>query len=119
VIAGQLAISGLVRQLAQHCELAEFAGANVQLRLPPEHKHLHTKGHQDKLQAAMQQHFGRPLKLDIQLANAAGETPAERTRSERRERQDQAIAAIESDLFVRDVIDLFDASIDESTIKPV
>ena len=36
-----------------------------------------------------------------------------------RERQDRAIASIEQDPFVRDVVDLFDASIDESTIKPV
>ena len=33
--------------------------------------------------------------------------------------QEKAIAAIEQDPFVRDVVDLFDASIDESTIKPV
>jgi len=32
---------------------------------------------------------------------------------------EQAIAAIESDSFVRDVVELFDATIDESTIKPI
>ena len=77
------------------------------------------KGQQDKLQAGLQAHFGRPLKLNIVLGEVQGETPAARTANERRERQDHAIAAIEQDPFVREVVDLFDASIDESTIKPV
>jgi DNA polymerase-3 subunit gamma/tau len=59
------------------------------------------------------------VRLVIVVAEPEGETPAERNRSEKRERQDKAIAAIEGDAFVRDVVDLFDASIDESTIKPV
>jgi DNA polymerase-3 subunit gamma/tau len=57
--------------------------------------------------------------VQILLAEAEGETPAQRASNERRERQDKAIAAIEQDPFIREAIDLFDASVDESTIKPV
>jgi DNA polymerase-3 subunit gamma/tau len=53
------------------------------------------------------------------VAEPASETPAERSRNVQRERQEKAVASIEQDPFVRDVVDLFDASIDESTIKPV
>jgi RecG-like helicase len=113
-------IDGMAKQLAQHCELAELAESQITLRLPPAHKGLlMNKGQQDKLQAELQAYFGRPLRLDIVLAEPQGETPAARTATERRERQDRAIAAIEQDPFVREVVDLFDASIDESTIKPV
>jgi DNA polymerase-3 subunit gamma/tau len=119
-IAERLPLSGMARQLAQHCELAELAESQITLRLPPAHKGLlMNKGQQDKLQAELQKHFGRPLRLDIVLGEAQGETPAARTASEKRERQERAIAAIEQDPFVREVVDLFDASIDESTIKPV
>jgi len=119
-IAERLSLSGMARQLAQHCELAELAESQVTLRLPPAHKGLlMNKGQQDKLQEELQKHFGRPLKLNIVLADVQGETPAARTASEKRERQERAIAAIEQDPFVREVVDLFDASIDESTIKPV
>ncbi len=115
-----LPLSGLSRQLAQHCELVEMGAAQVTLRLPPVHKSLlNTKIPQDKLQEALQAHLGRPVKLNIVLAKAESETPAERTRNEKRERQEKAVAAIEGDQFVRDVMDIFDASIDESTIKPV
>jgi DNA polymerase-3 subunit gamma/tau len=115
-----LPLSGLPKQLAQHCELAELNDDQISLRLPPAHKSLlNTKAPQDKLQAELQNHFGRPVKLVIMVAEPEGQTPAERSRGEKRERQEKAIAAIEGDPFVRDVVDLFDANIDESTIKPV
>ncbi|MDO8933410.1 MAG: DNA polymerase III subunit gamma/tau [Rhodocyclaceae bacterium] len=118
-LVARLPLVGMVKQLAQHCELAELDNHQVTLRLPPNHKHLQGKVQQDKLQAELQNHYGRPLKLVIEVAEAAGVTPAERSRNERRERQDKAVAAIEQDPFVQAAIDLFDASIDESTIKPV
>ncbi|HZV54751.1 MAG TPA: DNA polymerase III subunit gamma/tau [Rhodocyclaceae bacterium] len=119
-LVARLPLSGLPRQLAQHCELAAMSEVQVSLRLPPAHKSLlNTKAPQEKLQAELQAHLGRPVKLVIALAEAESETPAERNRNEKRERQEKAVAAIEGDPFVRDVMDIFDASIDESTIKPV
>ncbi len=118
-VAESLSLTGMIKQLALHCELAELAESQITLRLPPAHKHLLGKVQQDKVQAELQNHYGRPLTLNIVLADVQGETPATRTASEKRERQDRAIAAIEQDPFVREVVDLFDASIDESTIKPV
>jgi DNA polymerase-3 subunit gamma/tau len=118
-IVAAMPLSGLARQLAQHCELAEVSDAAVNLRLAPTHKHLLGRLQQDKLQTELQSWYQRPLKLNILLADAEGETPAERQRGEQRERQDRAIAAIEQDGFVRDVVDMFDATIDEASIKPV
>ncbi len=116
-LVGQLPVSGMVRQLAQHCELVDRTARRVVLRLSPAHKHLQM--HQDKLRAGLAAHFGEPMALDIQIDEPAGQTPKSRVDTERRERQERAIAAIESDPFVREACDLFDASIDESTIKPV
>ena len=109
----------MAKQLAQHCELADRNDGAIRLRLAPLHKHLLGKAQQDKLQSELQNHFSRPLRLDIDVAEPATETPAERSRNVQRERQEKAVASIEQDPFVRDVVDLFDASIDESTIKPV
>ena len=118
-LVASLPLTGMVRQLAQHCELVETRDGRIVLRLPPTHKHLAGKSQQDKLQQELAAHYGQPLTLDLQLAATEAETPAERTRNEKRERQERAIAAIEGDPFVREACDLFDASIDESTIKPV
>ncbi len=118
-VVAAMPLTGMARQLAQHCELAELAQTHITLRLPPAHKHLLGKGPQDKLQAELQTWYGKSLKLNIEIAAAAAETPAERARNAQRERQDQAIAAIEGDSFVREVVEMFDATIDESTIKPI
>ena len=118
-LVARLPLTGMVKQLAQHCELSERSESAIRLRLAPVHRHLLGKPQQDKLQAELQVCNGRPLRLEIDVAEPAGETPAERSRNAQRERQERAIASIEQDPFVRDVVDLFDASIDESTIKPV
>ena len=118
-LVAQLPLTGMAKQLAQHCELVERSDGAIRLRLAPLHRHLLGKVQQDKLQSELQNHFGRPLRLEIDVAEPATETPAERSRNAQRERQEKAVASIEQDPFVRDVVDLFDASIDESTIKPV
>jgi len=110
-------LPGMARQLAQHCELVERSANLVRLRLAPAHKHL--QAHQDKLQTALREMWGSAMRVELAVAELAGETPAARRQSHERERQEKAVAAIEQDPFVRDVVDLFDASIDESTIKPV
>jgi DNA polymerase-3 subunit gamma/tau len=116
-LVAQLPLNGMVRQLAQHCELASRDGQHIVLRLAPAHKHLQV--HQEKLRADLAKHLGHAVALEIQLSEPAGPTPKSRADNEKRERQERAIAAIESDPFVREACDLFDASIDESTIKPV
>jgi DNA polymerase-3 subunit gamma/tau len=74
-------MTGMAKQLAQHCELAERNEGAIRLRLAPLHKHLLGKAQQDKLQSELQNHFGRPLRLDIDVAEPATETPAERSRN--------------------------------------
>ena len=118
LVAG-LSLTGMSKQLAQHCELTKRDDSQVILRLSPVHKHLLGKVQEDKLQGELQNHFARPLRLVIEVAATAAETPAERHKNIQRERQDRAIASIEQDPFVRDIVDLFDATIDESTIKPI
>ncbi|MGV0976073.1 MAG: DNA polymerase III subunit gamma/tau [Azonexus sp.] len=118
-IVASLQLNGLARELAQHCELRELGETDCVLRLAPAHGHLQMKPAPDKLQQALREHFGRPVVLRFELAQTEADTPAATVGRERRERQEQAIASIEQDSFVRDVIEGFDASLVESTIKPI
>ena len=118
-LVASLSLSGMSKQLAQHCEFLRRTDAQINLRLSPVHKHLLGKVQEDKLQSELQKHYGRPLRLVIDVAEPASETPAQRQKNAQRERQEKAVASIEQDPFVREVVDLFDASIDESTIKPL
>jgi DNA polymerase-3 subunit gamma/tau len=114
-----LKIGGMARELAQHCELRELLGARIVLRLSPTHRHLLMKPAQDKLQQSLGEYFARPLQLTIELQEVSGDTPAAAAQRDRRERMDRAIASVEQDGFVREVIEVFDATLIESSIKPV
>ncbi|MDR0378471.1 MAG: DNA polymerase III subunit gamma/tau [Candidatus Accumulibacter sp.] len=114
-----LNLSGMARELAQHCELKSLDGERVTLCLSPTHRCLQISSAQGRLQQALSERFGRPLRLSIELTEISGETPAAVALRQREERQEQAVASVEQDLFVREVIDEFDATLIESSIKPV
>jgi len=118
-ILAALNLGGMARELGQHCELCRVDGANVALRLSPTHRHLLIKPAQDKLQQSLTEYFKRPVQLTINIQEIVGETPAAVAQQLKAERQDRAVAAVEQDEFVRGVIDLFDATLIESSIKPV
>jgi len=118
-IVANLNLSGLARELAQHCELRRLGESDCLLRLPPTHGHLQMKPSPDRLQQALSDYFGRPILLRFELADVEAETPAASAGRERQARQDKAMAAIEQDSFVRDVIEVFDASLIDSSIKPI
>jgi DNA polymerase III subunit gamma/tau len=114
-----LKLGGMARELAQHCELRDLDGAQVTLRLAPAHRHLQMKPAQDKLQQSLSEYLGRTIQLRIELAEVESITPAAEVQRGRRDLQDRAVAAIEKDGFVREIIEMFDATLVESSIKPV
>ena len=119
-LLARLKLGGMVRELAHHCEVAEQTEGAIKLRLNPAHKSLlMNKATQDKLQAALAAHFGNPVKLAIEIGDLSGETPAQRAEITRNERQNRAIESLEQDAFVRDMIETFDATINEQSIKPL
>jgi DNA polymerase-3 subunit gamma/tau len=113
-----LGLTGMARVLAQHCELVARDAARVELRIAQAHQHLLDGPFQQRLKAALQQHFGAPLRIAIQVVPDAGGAPAAIADRDRHQRQEQAIAGIESDPFVRELVEGFDARVIESTIKP-
>lgn len=118
-ILESLKIGGMARELGQHCALRRIEGSRVELCLAPEHRHLQMKPAHDKLQQALSDYLGRAVSLSISQEEISGDTPAAAAQRRRRERQSQAVASLEGDDFVREVIDAFDATLVESSIKPV
>ena len=118
-ILAALKLTGMARELAQHCELRDIGSARVLLCLSPTHRHLLLDPAKDKLRQSLSDFFGRSVQLVIELDEVSSVTPAAAAQRRRVERQDQAVAAVEQDEFVREVIDLFDATLIDSSIKPV
>lgn len=113
-----LQLSGLAKELAQNCELRELTAERCLLRLPPVFAHLKMKSGLDKLQQALNEYYGRSVFLSIELAQTETETPAVAVNREKRQCHDLAVQSVEGDLFVRDAIQILDASLLEASIKP-
>ncbi|WP_417069637.1 DNA polymerase III subunit gamma/tau [Niveibacterium terrae] len=113
-----LALGGMVRELALNCELLAFDETSVHLRLSGEHKHLlAVPSSQEKLQDALSQYFGRPHRLTIETGAVESQTPAERLHLEKTQRKAEATALLQADPFVREVIERFDATLIEASVK--
>ena len=117
-LANQLRVSGVARQLAQQSELRGFDGESMELGLAFSAKHLAERTYQDKLRAALKEHFGRSVALKIVIGEINGNTAAVQAQSERQARQGKALEAIQGDAFVRDLMDTFDATIVGDSVKP-
>jgi DNA polymerase-3 subunit gamma/tau len=103
----RLNVGGLARQLAQQSAMVSFDDGLLALRIAPNCRHLTEKAYQDKLRAALEEHIGGPVRLRIDVGDTGGGSA-----------QDRAVAAIGQDDFVRGMVEQFDATIVESSVKP-
>jgi DNA polymerase-3 subunit gamma/tau len=117
-LVGKIKVGGMARMLADNCEFRKLEGDILELAVPEAHKHLLEKAYTDKLQAALEEFFGRRLRLKI-TSGGSGRTPAEIENQERQARLAKAIESIDSDPFVRELVENFDARVNDSTIKPI
>jgi DNA polymerase-3 subunit gamma/tau len=118
-LSQQLKLTGMAKMLAQHSEAKVISREKIELCVPDVHKHLLEKKYQDKIQVALQTYFGKPVALNFSIGSITGLTPVALQQREEEEKQAQAIAAIETDPVVQELIEQFDAKLLTSTIKPI
>jgi DNA polymerase-3 subunit gamma/tau len=106
-LANSLQLGGVAKQLAQASELRRFDGETIEICVPPAARQMAEKSFQDKLRGALQAHFGKPIRLTVTITETTGNTA-----------RDRAATAVSQDAFVRDLVENFDATIVESSIKP-
>jgi DNA polymerase-3 subunit gamma/tau len=107
-LARKLPIGGMAKQLAQQSELLEFDGQSITIAIAHSARHLAEKSYQDKLRSSLREHFGSPILLTVDVAaQTAGNTA-----------QDRAVAAINKDEFVSELLQQFDATVVETSINP-
>ena len=114
----EIKLGGMARMLADHCELRKFESNLLELSVPEPHRHLLEPAYNAKLQAALRKRFGEHLRLKIEVGGK-GNTPAAQEEREQQEKLDHAIEAIDTDPFVRDLVENLDAKVIDDSIKPV
>lgn len=115
----QLGLSGLTGSIAANCTLVAQEGDHWTLHLDPEQSALFNPVQHERLNAALNSYYGRPLTLNLLLQTPEQETPAQAAARARQERQRQAEQAIHADPRVQTLMSRFDAVIRENSIEPL
>ena len=89
-LCARLTLNGVTGQLAANCVVRGYTETTVDLGLSPEHAQLLTAGTQAKLESALRDYFGRPMRLRVDIAPRSEESPADRGAREEKERVERA-----------------------------
>jgi DNA polymerase-3 subunit gamma/tau len=117
-IVASLKLGGMARMLAQHCEYKSGADNRLVLAVAAEHRHLLEPAYRDKLANVLQERFPG-VRVEFELGAEGDETLAVREAKDKDARQRGAVEAIDSDPFVRALVDNFDARLVDGSVRPV
>ncbi len=112
-------LSGMAGLLARYGELDSFENNHLNLVLSEAHRMYAEKGYQDKLKAAIAPRFGAGFRLSVRVGETRGRSVAAVRGDEAQKRLDGAAAALESDPFVKDLVEGMGAQVVASSIRPV
>ena len=113
----QLSLGGAARELARNAELQRREGNAFDLVVPKAKAYLAERSYADKLKAALEQHVGGAVSVKVNVGETAGTSAAALEAGEREARHAAAAQSVQSDGFVKNLVDLFDAKVVDSTIK--
>jgi DNA polymerase-3 subunit gamma/tau len=114
----KLGLSGLTRELANHCTLDADEGGVLRLTLDQTSVHLLNKEREAVLKQALAKHHGRPVDLYIVPGKPLVETPAHERLRTQTERQHAAEEVIMTDPAVQALQENFSAKVDPGSIRP-
>ncbi|MGO1659568.1 MAG: DNA polymerase III subunit gamma/tau [Marinobacter sp.] len=113
-----LGIVGMPGNLASHSTMSR-AGDVITLFIDEGHARLLNARHEEKILAALRNHFGDAIQLKIEQGDAGSHTPAAYEERQRKARQSAAEQSIRNDPLVKSIVERFEARVVEDSIRPV
>ncbi len=113
----QLALGGLVQQLAVNCTLVAQSEGQVRLALDPGCRHLDTAARRDALAEALGTHLGQTIALVLEQGRAGAPTPQWRQRQRERLRLKEAERLISEDPVVKELRKRFDVQLVADSVR--
>lgn len=114
-----LSLSGVAASLAANCQLDSTDDQQCVLKLSENHASLWNKTYESRIAEALGQLYGHEIKVSIEVGATSVETPAQRAEREKQESLAQAVADIEGDLHVQQLIENFNGRLDPKSIAPL
>ena len=118
-LVARLNLTGMAGMLAKQCELVSVQSNTIELMVPEAQKHLLDKSYQEKLKVELAAHLPAKMRITIRVGTAEGSSLAAIEQREQQARHARAVASIEGDAFVQDLIADFGAQLNSASIKPV
>ncbi len=117
-IVTELKIGGLSKELAMNCAMVSQDESGIKLVLPEAYAHLASNRQQERVQSALNKHFGKEIPLGIEIGDPPKETPAARSSRKKEEKQGNAVDAAARDPKINSLVEDFGATIREESITP-
>lgn len=115
----RLELRGNVMELARNCIWLAQEGDLVRLRLDPRHQALLAGGLERKLESALQRVSGSQARLNIAVADGAGETLAQRDNRKQQDKRSRAEQSIKDDPLVQGLQSRFGAKLRPGSVEPL
>ena len=118
-LLAQLKLTGMASALAANCTLISLTDDKITLALSIQHQPLLNEKLVQRIEQALIQYLNKAIKLEITLIPATTEidTPLKQQQKATIAQKTAATAVIKNDSEVQKIMRLFDATLDESSIK--
>ncbi|ANG62462.1 DNA polymerase III subunit gamma/tau [Marinobacterium aestuarii] len=114
-----LGLGGMTESLAVNLSLESVQGQNLRFHYTAQQQALLNEIQRERITKALRDYFAQPLEVEFECAAQGRETPHQFAQRQRELRQARAVAAIEQDPLVQDILQQFDAHIDIDTVVPL
>lgn len=118
-LLSKLELSGMAQVLASNCTLKVMDESRIELALSPQHEPMLNKKLIERIEQALNRSLNKTIKLDIKVATEEIQTPAKQQQQEKAQKHASATDAIQNDIHVKQMLDMFDATLDVNSIKAV
>jgi DNA polymerase-3 subunit gamma/tau len=114
-----LGLKGATRLLAINCALLRRKSDTVYFSLDAKSESMLTRPRREALAKALSKAFGETLRVDIEIGEAAPETPVQEESRMEGERYEAAKASLESDPNIQTLRTMFGAELKTDSIEPI
>jgi DNA polymerase-3 subunit gamma/tau len=118
-LVAKLPLTGMTRQMAEHCALINVQAGNVQLSLDPAFENLRNPKWEQGLQQALGVYLGGNVRLTIDGGASDAATPVQLRKEQAAADQQAAEQSIAGDEALHSILEHFDGTIQPGSVKPV
>jgi len=114
-----LSVGGILQNIAANLVLVDVQGNSLRFELDIDNSSLYERSHQVRLAGVLEEYFGQPVNVEIEVGVVVSETPQAYRLRIKEERQAAALDSLKHDANVRRIMDVFGGVLLENTVKPI